>query len=933
MSITASWIWSDDSDGLGFNLCSVFRREFRLDALPASARILITADSYYRLKVNGQWIGDGPARAYPEHYSYDGYDLAAMLRAGVNQVEAVVRYYGCGTFHQIPRRGGFLAQIEFDDPGQTIVSDGSWFAAKLPQWVENTVEATIQQPPLEVIDASKEAAYDWKPATVVCGAEDGPWRGLRPRDVKQLSRREFLLHRFVGASRVAREPLVIAVPAQRLLFPGDTSANQASTFPLLIAFAVKSPQAQMVHLGLENLKVSVNGRSALNGEISLNAGENLLVAAPAALRGHQANYEIAFPADAGVTVRNFYDNSDGVAVVEFPELAALTADIPFPWANRPYRERCEAFVKIANAALAVRTVAEFRERYPKARPLAAGELTADPHLGFLQRKPLPVNPGEVEEPEALIYSDGDCTVVNPAPDHDIELCYDFGEQNVGFWNFALFAEAGTILDLSAVEYITPEGRVQHTGSTYRNTMRYLCRDGYNRCSSMRRRSGRYLFLTVRNATKPVRIQFVRLVESTYPVVREGEFNASDYRLNRIYEISARTMKLCMEDTFTDCPLYEQTLWVGDARNEGLFAMSVFGAYDLVRRCIRLAGESLERMPMVGCQVPSGWTSIIPVWSFMWGISIQDYCRETGDLAFAREVWPMVVKNLEGSLAKIDPENGLFRSEEWNLFDWSKTDSNHPILLQNSMFLVGALAAAVELGESLGEPVELFREQRDALKRAIHATWDSRRLAWPDSIHADGTVSEEMSVHTSMLALLYDAAMPEVAAAARANTVTPRQELIRIASPFAALYFYETLEKLGMGDEIMKAIYRDYLPMLQLGSSTVWETFPAALNTGEFPTRSHCHGWSAAPVYFLPRLVLGILPAAPGAMKFHISPRITHLEYASGARPTIHGRIETGWEKHGDKLFITAKGPKGVELAYLRNDTHNDLEVHFNGEPV
>ena len=66
MNITASWIWPADSDGRGFNLCSVFRRDFRLESVPASARILITADSYYRLKINGQWIGDGPARAYPE---------------------------------------------------------------------------------------------------------------------------------------------------------------------------------------------------------------------------------------------------------------------------------------------------------------------------------------------------------------------------------------------------------------------------------------------------------------------------------------------------------------------------------------------------------------------------------------------------------------------------------------------------------------------------------------------------------------------------------------------------------------------------------------------------------------------------------------------------------------------------------------------------
>ena len=66
MNISASWIWSDDSDGRGYNLCSIFRREFRLEKLPASARLLVSADSSYRLKVNGQWLGDGPARAWPE---------------------------------------------------------------------------------------------------------------------------------------------------------------------------------------------------------------------------------------------------------------------------------------------------------------------------------------------------------------------------------------------------------------------------------------------------------------------------------------------------------------------------------------------------------------------------------------------------------------------------------------------------------------------------------------------------------------------------------------------------------------------------------------------------------------------------------------------------------------------------------------------------
>ena len=33
MNISANWIWSDDGDGRGYNLCSIFRRDFRLDVM------------------------------------------------------------------------------------------------------------------------------------------------------------------------------------------------------------------------------------------------------------------------------------------------------------------------------------------------------------------------------------------------------------------------------------------------------------------------------------------------------------------------------------------------------------------------------------------------------------------------------------------------------------------------------------------------------------------------------------------------------------------------------------------------------------------------------------------------------------------------------------------------------------------------------------
>ncbi|MGC9329119.1 MAG: hypothetical protein ACP5I1_15915 [Candidatus Hinthialibacter sp.] len=53
----AHWIWLDNS-GPQMNLLAQARREFQLDS-PQSGVIRITADSRYRLYVNGEWIGDG----------------------------------------------------------------------------------------------------------------------------------------------------------------------------------------------------------------------------------------------------------------------------------------------------------------------------------------------------------------------------------------------------------------------------------------------------------------------------------------------------------------------------------------------------------------------------------------------------------------------------------------------------------------------------------------------------------------------------------------------------------------------------------------------------------------------------------------------------------------------------------------------------------
>ncbi len=85
---------------------------------------------------------------------------------------------------------------------------------------------------------------------------------------------------------------------------------------------------------------------------------------------------------------------------------------------------------------------------------------------------------------------------------------------------------------------------------------------------------------------------------------------------------------------------------------------------------------------------------------------------------------------------------------------------------------------------------------------------------------------------------------------------------------------------------------------RIEATTFWETFPARDASGHW-NRSLCHGWAAAPTYFLSSQVLGITPATPGYRKIRIAPKTFHLTWASGSVPTPHGLVSVSWRNNED----------------------------------
>lgn len=82
----ASWIWFPGKNKVPGH-CSFFRKTIEIPAPVKKAQIFITADDYYRFKLNGKLSGDQPSGITRNWMVIDRYDLTRNLKQGNNLFE------------------------------------------------------------------------------------------------------------------------------------------------------------------------------------------------------------------------------------------------------------------------------------------------------------------------------------------------------------------------------------------------------------------------------------------------------------------------------------------------------------------------------------------------------------------------------------------------------------------------------------------------------------------------------------------------------------------------------------------------------------------------------------------------------------------------------------------------------------------------------
>ena len=180
------WIGSDHPFDLAECYLN-FRADVALQTVPKAAILHLSADSRYRLWVNGAFIGRGPERSWPSSMAVDAREVTAELRPGPNHIAVQVYSPGYSHFAYVHRAAcGMIGWLDAD--GKALLrSDQSWRVKRDLSWNANVPRVSIYGTGVEL--RAMHAAEDWQQADAsawstprVVQPPEGPvWASLRSR--------------------------------------------------------------------------------------------------------------------------------------------------------------------------------------------------------------------------------------------------------------------------------------------------------------------------------------------------------------------------------------------------------------------------------------------------------------------------------------------------------------------------------------------------------------------------------------------------------------------------------------------------------------------------------------------------------------------------------------------------------------------------------
>ena len=515
--------------------------------------------------------------------------------------------------------------------------------------------------------------------------------------------------------------------------------------------------------------------------------------------------------------------------------------------------------------------------------------------------------------------------VREIPAHEeASFVLDAGEEMCAYPRLAVSGGAGAQIELLYAEcYVTGRGKADRLDARNGHLEGYI--DRYTVLGETDEvyepywfRTFRFIRVTVRAGEQPLTLRDFAYEETGYPLEVGTEVATSDSSLAPIWDMSLRTLRRCMHETYMDCPYYEQLQYAMDARSQILYTYAISADDRLARKTIDDFSRAQRPDGLLNCSYPNMTTNVIPGFSIYYILMVHDHMMYFGDKALVRRVMPVIERILgffechrrpDGLVDKVGGVNG--KAPLWSFIDWAgpwmptegmpTAGLNGPITMESLLYVLG-LQRAAELCEYIARPkdAEEYRAQAKALQRAVRGGCMDE-----NGMLTDGPGRCEVSQHAQVFGILTDTLTAEEG---RRNLLrTIRDRSYTQCTVAMCMYLFRAMEQTGLY-EYTDQYWDVWRRMIQNGCTTCVEA--------EDYARSECHAWGALVLYELPCVVLGVRPAAPGYERIRVSPVPGYLTSASGTVRTPRGDIHVRWEKRGETLNVAVQCPDELQDAII-----------------
>ena len=248
------------------------------------------------------------------------------------------------------------------------------------------------------------------------------------------------------------------------------------------------------------------------------------------------------------------------------------------------------------------------------------------------------------------------------------------------------------------------------------------------------RTFRFIQIAIETKDVPLTITKFSYRETGYPLEVKTKVETSDESLKTIWEISERTLRRCMHETYEDCPFYEQLQYAMDARSQILFTYNISADDRLARKCIDDFFRSQRYDGLINACYPSTGINVIPGFSIYYILMIYDHMMYFGDKKLVEKYMPLVQRILQFFDNRLEKNGLVARTSEggmgqryWSFVDWVENwdigvptaIKRGPITMESLLYRMG-LQAAAELSNFINLPDlgASFLEKSEKVKKAI-----------------------------------------------------------------------------------------------------------------------------------------------------------------------------------------------------------------------